>query len=137
MLWVYENGEEPLLPGLTDFNQRQLFWIRNAHRFCSYHSNKWLKRAMKDSHTPNKYRLLGSMMLSDEFARDFNCSIKTPMNPIKRCQTGSLWPHSPLKGLEARRQPKATNEAGSFKSKELSDLLILVAMNFLINAFHQ
>ena len=130
MLWVYENGEEPLLPGLTDFNQRQLFWIRNAHRFCSYHSNKWLKRAMKDSHTPDKYRLLGSMMLSDEFARDFNCSSKTAMNPIKRCQIGFLWPDNPLKGLEARRKLKASNNACSYRSKKLSSLLILVVVYF-------
>ena len=114
--WVYENGEEPLLPGLTDYNQRQLFWIRNAHRFCSYHSNNWLKRAMKGSHTPHKYRILGSMMLSDEFAKDFNCSNKTYMNPPKRCPVGSLWPDSPLKGLSRkktmnRRTPKNANQA--------------------------
>ena len=130
-----ENGEEPLLPGLTDYNQRQLFWIRNAHRFCSYHSFEHLKLAMEDSHTPNKYRILGSMMLSDEFARDFNCSSNTFMNPKKQCQIGSLWPDSPLKGLAAGRKSEAGNEATTLKIKNSSEVMLIVLANFLLSYF--
>ena len=138
--WVHENGEEPLLPGLTDYNQRQLFWIRNAHRFCSYHSNNWLKRAMKDSHTPDKYRILGSMMLSDEFAKDFNCSSKTFMNPTKRCPIGSLWPDSPLKGLSRkknmdRRTPRTANHALMLRSKKYTVDLIFIGLHFVFSHF--
>ena len=130
-----ENGEEPLLPGLTDYNQRQLFWIRNAHRFCSYHSNNYLKRAMKGYHTPNKYRILGSMMLSDEFARDFNCSSNTFMNPKKQCQIGSLWPDSPLKGLAAGRKSEAGNQASTLKINKFSEVMLIVLANFVLSYF--
>merc|ERR1712001_451841 len=103
-----------------------MFWIRNAHRFCSYHSNNYLKRAMKDYHTPNKYRILGSMMLSDEFARDFNCSSNTFMNPKKQCQIGSLWPDSPLKGLAAGRNSETGNQASALKTKKFSGVMLIV-----------
>ena len=133
---MYENGEEPLLPGLTDYNQRQLFWIRNAHQFCSYNSKYYLKEhAMKDSHTPNKYRILGSMMLSDEFARDFNCSSNAFMNPKKQCQIGSLWPDSPLKGLAAGRKSKAGNQASTLKINKFSDVMLIVLANFVLSYF--
>ena len=132
---MYENGEEPLLPGLTDYNQRQMFWIRNAHRFCSYRTDKYLELAMEDNHTPNKYRILGSMMLSDEFARDFNCSSNTIMNPKKQCQIGSLWPDSPLKGLAAGRKSAAGNEATSLKIKNSSEVMLIVLANFVLSYF--
>ena len=101
-LWVHHNGEEALLPGLSNFNQRQLFWIRNAQQWCYKHSDDDLRRSLyNDEHTPSKYRLIGSLMLSDEFANDFNCSPGTPMNPNRSCKIGSLWPESPLSKLHA------------------------------------
>ena len=75
-----DHGEEPLLPGLTDFNQMQMFWIRGAHPWCEMEENITLQ--LEDEHTPNKYRVLGSMMLPDEFAKDFNCPKGSPMNPV-------------------------------------------------------
>ena len=133
---MHENGEEPLLPGLTDYNQRQLFWIRNAHRFCSYYSNDVMQFLhQNDSHTPHKYRILGSMMLSDEFARDFNCSSNTFMNPKKQCQIGSLWPDSPLKGLAAGRKSEAGNQASTLKIKRFSEILLIVLANFVLSYF--
>ena len=140
-LWAYENGEEPLLPGLTDYNQRQLFWIRNAHLFCGYYSENSLERSIKDVHTPDKYRILGSMMLSDEFAKDFNCSTNTFMNPPKRCPIGSLWPDSPLKGLSRkntknRRKPRTANHALMLRSQKYTDILIFIGLNFVFSYFN-
>ena len=81
---------------------------------------------MKDAHTPNKYRILGSMMLSDEFVKDFNCSSKTFMNPPKRCPIGSLWPESPLKGLF-----RTENHASMLRSQKYTEVLIFIGVNFL------
>ena len=137
-LWVYENGEEPLLPGLTDYNQRQLFWIRNAHRFCGYYSKNSLKRSIKDVHTPNKYRILGSMMLSDEFANDFNCSSKTFMNPPKVCPIGSLWPDSPLKGLSRKNtmNRRTASHAPMLSSQKYTEILIFIGLNYVFSYFN-
>ena len=90
---------------------------------------------MKDSHTPNKYRILGSMMLSDEFARDFNCSSTSVMNPKKQCQIGSLWPDSPLNGLAAGRKSKTGNQASVIKTKKFSDVMLIVFANFVLSYF--
>ena len=121
---------------MTDYNQRQLFWIRHAHFFCAHHDEDMFEqRVMNSTHTPNKYRILGSMMLSDEFARDFNCSSKTFMNPKKQCQIGSLWPDSPLKGLAAGRKSEAGNQASTLKIKKFSEVMLIVLANFVLSYF--
>ena len=95
---------------------------------------------MEDVHTPNKYRILGSMMLSDEFAKDFNCSNKTFMNPPKSCPIGSLWPDSPLKGFSRkknmdRRTPRTANHALMLRSKKYTVVLIFIGLHFVISHF--
>ena len=107
-LWVNDHGEEPLLPGLTDFNQRQMFWIRKAHEWCDKPSKGRWRILLEDEHTPNKYRLIGSMMLSDEFAADFKCPKGSPMNPVQNCSVGSLWPKDIASGITTVLRQKAT-----------------------------
>ena len=128
---------EPLLPGLTDYSQLQLFWIRNAHRWCSVHSKSFLKNSLKDVHTPDKYRLLGSMMLSDEFAKDFRCSKNSTMNPVKYCLVGSLWPNSPLKGLKIAKNTKKNtktweNVGVQIENTAIHSCLIALGLYFLV-----
>ena len=107
-IWVNDHGEEALLPGLTDFTQTQLFWIRNAHQWCHRYTEDSLRSTLedikqgKDNHTPDKYRLIGSLMLSDEFAKDFNCPKNSTMNPSRNCLIGSLWPQNPTLGAKTK-----------------------------------
>ena len=86
-LWVKENGEEGLLPGFTNFTQKQMFWIRYAHNFCGKPSQKILHKILEDSllHAPDKYRLLGSIKLIPEFSEDFKCTKRSPMIYDKTC----------------------------------------------------
>ena len=85
-------GEEPLLPGLTNFTPNQLFWISSAHRYCARFPDYILRHILPThKHTPDPFRNNGSVMLSDEFAKDFKCSKGTPMNPITQCQDRSIW----------------------------------------------
>ena len=116
-----DHGEEPLLPGLTDFNQMQMFWIRGAHQFCEMEENITLQ--LEDEHTPHKYRVLGSMMLSDEFANDFNCPKGSLMNPVQTCSVGSLWP------TNLTRMTMLINEGNH--GKELEATIITMALGFL------
>ena len=74
-------------------------------------------------------------MLSDEFARDFNCSSESVMNPKKQCQIGSLWPDSPLKGLGAGRTSTAGNQASTLKIQKFSEVLLIVLANFVLRYF--
>ena len=67
-----------------------------------------------DNHTPDKYRLIGSLMLSDEFANDFNCPKNSTMYPERNCPIGSFWPNSPVEG-------KLTNFGKGTPTKQLKD----------------
>lgn len=39
-------------------------------------------------HSPGKFRVIGTLSNTRDFAQVFNCPLGTPMNPIKKC---SVW----------------------------------------------
>lgn len=119
-----DHGEEPLLPGLTDFNQRQMFWIRNAHQWCGKTSKERLRKLLKDVHTPARYRLMGSVMLSDEFAADFKCPKGSPMNPVQNCSVGSLWPRDLASGITTMLRNNPATRGVSFGIPLESSLVV-------------
>ncbi|KAI4465576.1 zinc metalloprotease family m13 neprilysin-related [Holotrichia oblita] len=85
---VQNQGEEPKLPGL-DFNGRQLFWISSANIWCAKTRPEILKqRLAEDFHSPEKFRVLGSLQNSEQFSKDFSCKEGSNMNPIRKCH---LW----------------------------------------------
>ena len=84
--WVAENGEEPLLPGLP-YTQSQLFWISSANVWCGKTRPEMLRKSMLTGrHPPKRFRINGPMMNSEEFSRDFNCPLGSPMNPEDKCK---------------------------------------------------
>ena len=84
--WVYRNGEEQRLPGLG-YTQRQLFWISAANVWCAKYRPKALKlRVLTGVHSPDMYRVHGPFSNMKEFARDFQCTPGTPMNPVNKCK---------------------------------------------------
>ena len=115
---------------LSNMNQRQLFWIRKAHEWCENPRDEYLRwQLTSDPHTPNKYRLLGSMMLSDEFAADFKCPKGSRMNPVQNCSVGSLWPKnliSEMTTLPRRTTPMKVHNMG------IALKIDLIAMSFNI-----
>ncbi|CAG2164055.1 unnamed protein product, partial [Oppiella nova] len=80
------------LPGsMKSFTSEQLFflsfanvrlnWIHNTGG-CVNIRDKALKRQIEtDPHSPNKYRIWGTVSNSESFAKAFNCKPKTNMNP--------------------------------------------------------
>jgi len=85
---VSNNGPEPTLPGLK-YTPRQLFWLSFGRTWC----NKVDPRSLKDQlitgvHSPGEFRVKGTLQNMPEFARDWNCPIGSPMNPVKKC---SVW----------------------------------------------
>ncbi|CAL4119395.1 unnamed protein product [Meganyctiphanes norvegica] len=84
--WIKVNGEEPLLPGLP-YTPTQLFWISAGNVWCGKTREETLKeRILTDTHSPYRFRINGPMMNSEEFSRDFNCPVGSPMNPVDKCQ---------------------------------------------------
>ena len=86
--WVSRNGQELKLPGL-DYSPKQMFWISAAEAWCSKYSPESLTSLITSgSHSPNEFRILGSLSNMPEFSTDFNCPIGSKMNPENKC---SVW----------------------------------------------
>lgn len=84
--WVRSNGEEKPLPGIGLTN-RQLFFLGFAQVWCSYSTpEEALLHLVTDGHSPPKYRVIGTLSNSEDFAREFKCPVNSTMNPIKKCE---------------------------------------------------
>ncbi|KAG5451814.1 Endothelin-converting enzyme 1 [Clonorchis sinensis] len=82
----YSDGT--VLPAL-DFTSDQLFFLAFAQIWCI----KQLPRAtlttvLYDVHTVDRYRVIGTLMNSEDFARVYNCPSGSYMNPKTKC---SVW----------------------------------------------
>ncbi|XP_072383741.1 neprilysin-2-like isoform X2 [Diabrotica undecimpunctata] len=69
------------LPGLK-YNLNQLFWISYASTMCDSDDNS---TSLNRVHLEPPQRILGSYRNSMHFAKDFNCSLGTYMNPVDKC----------------------------------------------------
>jgi neprilysin len=74
-----------------EFTPRQLFWISYSQFYCSVQREQ-LKKSLYDEnevHSFDRFRVMGPLMNSREFTRDFDCPILSQMNPDRqRC---SVW----------------------------------------------
>ena len=85
-MYIEGKPTEPTLPGL-EYTAEQLFFIQSASFFCGKYRKEITEYELKtDGHSPNMYRVIGSMSNSKEFAETFQCKANSPMNPIDKCQ---------------------------------------------------
>lgn len=72
------------MPGLSD---DQLFFVAMAQGWCSVASPEYEKmRVLSDPHSPNKFRVNGTVANLPEFAQAFSCQVGTKMRPEKPCE---------------------------------------------------
>jgi predicted metalloendopeptidase len=72
------------VPGLTD---DQLFFVAAAQSWCVVASPEIEKmRALSDSHSPPRYRVLGPLQNLPEFAEAFGCKEGQKMKPANACE---------------------------------------------------
>lgn len=86
--WVKSQNSNEVkdLPGLT-LTQEQLFFVGFGQLWCSYYTPQYTKQAiLTDEHTISKFRTIGVVSNSGDFARAFQCAPSTPMNPQIKCQ---------------------------------------------------
>lgn len=88
--WKAEHKQgEPRLPGLSNFNHDQLFFLNFAQVWCgTMRPQAILNRVRTGVHSPGRFRVIGTLQNSVDFARVFNCPLNSYMNPEKKC---SLW----------------------------------------------
>ncbi|CAK8671256.1 unnamed protein product [Clavelina lepadiformis] len=86
--WKEMNGSseaELVLPALN-YTDEQLFFIAFAQLWCNVNTPERSKELLlNDVHSPNRFRVIGTMSNSPEFAEAFKCPAGSKMNPVKKC----------------------------------------------------
>jgi len=85
---AFENWDlvEARLPGLNQYNVRQLFWIGAANIWCQKSRPESLKlRILTGQHSPSRFRVRGPFANMPQFASDFRCPLNKEMNPANKC----------------------------------------------------
>ncbi|KAK4879429.1 hypothetical protein RN001_007575 [Aquatica leii] len=82
--WVKKHGSEKMLPGLN-YTTNQMFWIAFAQFWCTYTNPDLIRFKTPDPHSPDMFRVIGTLSNSKDFSADFNCPFDSPMNPKVKC----------------------------------------------------
>ncbi|XP_076179809.1 neprilysin-4 isoform X3 [Ptiloglossa arizonensis] len=87
--WLRLNGDaDETLPGLNATG-KQLFFLNFAQVWCGSMRPEATRNKLKTAvHSPGKFRVIGTLSNSKDFAEIFNCPLNAPMNPLKKC---SVW----------------------------------------------
>ncbi|KAM8706189.1 hypothetical protein ACLKA7_010466 [Drosophila subpalustris] len=91
MRWANANpqeAKEDLLPGMN-MTGPQLFFLNFGQVWCGAMRPEAVRNKLNTAiHSPGRYRVIGTLSNSFDFAREFKCAVGTPMNPAKKC---SVW----------------------------------------------
>lgn len=89
--WLQRNPtsvQNEFLPGLNATNT-QLFFINFAQVWCGAMRPEATRSKLKTAiHSPGKFRVIGTLSNSEDFAKEYNCPLGSNMNPYEKC---SLW----------------------------------------------
>ncbi|CAH1975093.1 unnamed protein product [Acanthoscelides obtectus] len=83
--WVSRHGSEKLLPSIN-LTQNQMFWVAASSYMC--HEPRMSKEHVNPSisvHGAPSFRVMGRLMSSKDFARDYGCALGSKMNPKEKC----------------------------------------------------
>ncbi|XP_063218955.1 neprilysin-4-like isoform X2 [Bacillus rossius redtenbacheri] len=79
-------GKGDYLPGVNATGA-QLFFLNFAQVWCGASRPEVTRSKLKNaSHSPGKFRVIGTLSNSREFASAFGCAENSPMNPAKKCE---------------------------------------------------
>ncbi|KAJ1552045.1 hypothetical protein HK405_012888, partial [Cladochytrium tenue] len=80
-------GKNPLLPGIEELADDQLFFVGFARQQCE-RQRASVARQLAAWAAPARVRVNGAVSNLDAFARAFSCPAGSPMNPRDKCR---LW----------------------------------------------
>jgi len=72
------------LPGLSEYSLEQLFFIAFGQVYCNT-DDEYFYSNENNVHSPNRFRVNGSVSNNKYFAKAFNCPSNSPMNPSNKC----------------------------------------------------
>ncbi|KAG6439047.1 hypothetical protein O3G_MSEX000439 [Manduca sexta] len=84
--WVQRHGTAgETLPGLNH-THTQLFFLNFAQVWCGAMRPEAMRNKLKTAvHSPGRFRVIGTLSNSHDFAREFKCPPGSPMNPTDKC----------------------------------------------------
>ncbi|XP_022831252.1 endothelin-converting enzyme homolog [Spodoptera litura] len=84
--WVQRHGVKgETLPGLNH-THTQLFFLNFAQVWCGAMRPEAMRNKLKTAvHSPGRFRVIGTLSNSHDFAREFQCPPGSPMNPKHKC----------------------------------------------------
>ncbi|XP_024086254.1 uncharacterized protein LOC106668396 [Cimex lectularius] len=87
--WLEKHGDSnEKLPGMN-YTAGQLFFMNFAQIWCGATRPAASRNKLKTAvHSPGKFRVIGTLSNNEDFAKEFNCPLGSPMNPKKKC---SVW----------------------------------------------
>uniref|UniRef100_A0A8D8TP03 Endothelin-converting enzyme 1 n=1 Tax=Cacopsylla melanoneura TaxID=428564 RepID=A0A8D8TP03_9HEMI len=87
--WLSMNdASKETLPGLNATGL-ELFFLNFAQIWCGNTRPETSRNKLKTAvHAPGKFRVIGTLQNSVDFASVYNCHKGSPMNPVKKC---SVW----------------------------------------------
>ncbi|GFO47310.1 endothelin-converting enzyme 1 [Plakobranchus ocellatus] len=82
---VKRKGIDKLLPGLN-LTHDQLFFLGYAQLWCSkLTKERAVLQVNSWRHSPGRFRIMGPLQNSPDFAKAYSCPAGSPMNPEKKC----------------------------------------------------
>ncbi|XP_050345849.1 neprilysin-4-like isoform X3 [Nymphalis io] len=87
--WLrHHDSADETLPGLN-YTHTQLFFLNFAQVWCGAMRSEAMRNKLKTAvHSPGRFRVIGTLSNSLDFAREFRCPPGSPMNPVHKC---SVW----------------------------------------------
>ncbi|XP_017102244.2 neprilysin-4 isoform X1 [Drosophila bipectinata] len=89
--WLKDHPNEvqdEMLPGLN-MTGPQLFFLNFGQVWCGAMRPEAIRNKLNTAiHSPGRFRVIGTLSNSHDFAREFRCALGTPMNPANKC---SVW----------------------------------------------
>ncbi|XP_052903558.1 neprilysin-4 [Anopheles moucheti] len=80
--------EAETLPGLN-VTRTQLFFLNFAQIWCGAMRPEATRNKLKTAvHSPGRFRVIGTLSNSEDFAREYHCPVGSFMNPADKC---SVW----------------------------------------------
>ncbi|XP_067619816.1 neprilysin-4 isoform X2 [Eurosta solidaginis] len=89
--WLKNNPQaaaDERLPGI-DMTGEQLFFLNFGQVWCGAMRPEAVRNKLNTAiHSPGRFRVIGTLSNSKDFAREFKCPEGSPMNPVHKC---SVW----------------------------------------------
>ncbi|XP_023235356.1 neprilysin-3-like [Centruroides sculpturatus] len=82
----YKNEGKDIIEDFEMYTPDQMFFISYATMWCDSETSDELKYYMNlEEHSPQKFRIIGTVSNMKEFSEAFKCGNDKPMNPVDKC----------------------------------------------------